>query len=719
MKKLISTSFLFLSVFLSPLVYACSCVGQINAGFIHASTKVLPANAKGVLFLSPFSPDIIHFEGPGEMIVRRHQPPQISANDFEIFSGESKEKIAATIQYLQPFDSSVNSENAIYTFNTDKLEHDFLKKKSENVSIKRLIKQKLISKLNNADVDNLIRVSPINGFKVGQTYTVRYLGKASEWSAPSSIEVTIDNMEFDAQKSQPRLLAEGGVQLEALAQATRSGSCSSIQVSQVQRLSFPLDSQMEKYKEAITIFRKTNLARPSPYFMAPEIDFHSRSLCSRHEYGKTSSSDQHEMLVARCGIETQDVMVDALVGFLEVEDKLRATNSINVSFKKIPAENCNGFHLLNEALRTNNIDQVKANLCALPKEEARWYPNRFPLASLPDVNAIWNLRNTLNIEERPCLTAFLERVISESKETPTEAITYYKDVLLSLLSSNDPSNISQAQETFRNLDFGLSVNATESSNDEPRKQILLKLLKPELLDFVENGTALQTETAGIFLGELANADQATIDRLFKVSKQDMNRAGAATRALAHLLPDNPQLHELLVEQINEPTLLENASLLYAKVAGKQNPKQAVDFLIKASIAESQEAMSRFPDFKDNADAAIPFLVGLLSYENSERRDDALRILIQLYRGQAQIIQALKQSLRVDSNQVKPPFPIYYLRDLGAGINLLKPEIAHLSVLPMSRDDKDSLKRLIRELKISKSEKNKMMKNLKDSVAIED
>ncbi|MFZ6818586.1 hypothetical protein [Undibacterium sp. Ji22W] len=291
--------------------------------------------------------------------------------------------------------------------------------------------------------------------------------------------------------------------------------------------------------------------------------------------------------------------------------------------------------------------------------------------------------------------------------------------MLSLLSSGDPSNISQAQETFRSLDFGLSAHATESSKVKSRKQVLLNFLKPELLDFMENGTALQSETAGFFLGELANADQTTIDRLFKVSKLDLNRAGAATRTLAHLVPDYPQLSEVLIEQINEPTLLENASLLYADVAGKQNPKQAVDFLIKASIAGSQEAMSRFPDFKDNADAAIPFLVGLLSYENSERRDDALRILIQLYRGQAQIIRALKQSLRVDSNQVKPPFPIYYLHDLGAGINLLKPEIAHLSSLQMSSYDKDSLTKLIQELKISKSEKNKMMKNLKDSVAIED
>jgi hypothetical protein len=352
-------------------------------------------------------------------------------------------------------------------------------------------------------------------------------------------------------------------------------------------------------------------------------------------------------------------------------------------------------------------------------EEARWYPNRFPLASLPDVNAIWNLRNTLNIEERPCLTAFLERVISESKETPTEAITYYKDVLLSFLSSNDPSNISKAQETFRNLNFGLSINATESSNDEPRKQALLKLLKPELLDFIEDGTVIQADTAGIFLGELVNADQETIDRLFKVSKQDLNRAQAATHTLAQLVPDYPQLHELLLEQINEPSLLENASLLYAKVAGKQNPKKAVDFLIKASIAGSQEAMSRIPVFKDNADAAIRPLIELLSNKKSEQRKDALRILIQLYRGQTEIIQALKQSLRVDRNQVKPPLSIYYLRDLGDGINLLKPEIAHLSILQMSSYEKDSLKRLIQELKISKSEKNKMMKNLKDSVVIED
>ncbi|MFZ6818585.1 hypothetical protein [Undibacterium sp. Ji22W] len=171
MKKLINAGFLFLCIFLSPMMYACSCAGQINAGFIHASTKVLPVNAKGVLFLSPFIPDIIHFEGPRVMIVRRHQLPNIRASDFEIFEGESKKIIAATIQSLQPFDSKVDSENAIYTFNTDKLERDFLKKKSKNISIKRLIKQKLISKLNNADVDNLIRVSPINGFKVGQTYT--------------------------------------------------------------------------------------------------------------------------------------------------------------------------------------------------------------------------------------------------------------------------------------------------------------------------------------------------------------------------------------------------------------------------------------------------------------------------------------------------------------------------------------------------------------------
>lgn len=719
MKKMFGTGLVFACILFSQIAYACSCTQQTNAGFVHATTKVLPQNAKGVLFLKQFNADIIYFEEPRIGIISRRQPIQISANDFEIRIGESREKVAVAIQSLQQFDSNANSEIAFYTFRTDKLERDFLRKKSQNASIKKLIKQKHISRSSTENFGNLIRVSPINGFKIGQTYSFRYLGKTSDWTYPTSMEVTINDENVDAQESRPRLQADGEAQLEALAQATGSGSCSSTQVSQVQRLSFRLDSQMEKYKDALMLFPKTNIARPTPYFMVPEIDFHHRSICSQPKYGKTSSSDQHEILVARCGIEPQEVVVNALVGFLEVEDKLTESNSVNVTFKKIPVESCNGFQLLNEALNTNNITQVKANLCALPMEESRWDSGGSPPVSLPNVNAIWNLRNWLNAEEKSCLTTFLERVVIESKETPNEALAYYKDSLLPLLSSTDLREISQAQQSFDNLNFGLSITVRDSIRNNNRKQILLNTLKSELLNLIETGSVPQSETAGHFLGELANADQEVIDRLFRISRQDHDRARAATRTLARLVPEDPQLQEILLEQIKEPSLLENASLLYADVAGKQNPQKAVDFLIKSSIAGSREALSRLPEFKDYADTAIPPLVELLSHEDNELRNDAFRILTQLYRGQSEIIHALKQSIRIDRDQAEPPFPIYCLYDLGDGINLLKPEIEYLSSLKMSDFDKDSLKSLIMKLNISKREKNRIVKNLNGTATIKD
>ncbi len=714
MKKIIGSALTLICIVLSPLAHACSCFRQESAGFIHSNTKILPANAKGVLFLDQFNSDVIHFERPGVMILSRHQPKGLRADDFEIINIKQQERIPANIQTLHPFDLNANPEGAFYVFNTDKLERDFLKKKSQNNSISRLLRLKLIRKLNESNFENLVRVSPAKGFKIGQTYSVRYLGKTSNWAYPTAIEVTIDGEELDMQKKPAKLNADGEVRIEAIQQATQSGMCSSIQVSQVQRLSLPFDSQMEKFKDAMLIFPKTSVLRLSPYFMMPEIGFHSPSLCGQDNYGKTSSTDQHEILVARCEIEPQEVVVNALVGFLEVEDNLRLTNSIHVAFKKIPTENCNGFHLIDEALNTANIDRLKVSLCALQDEESRWNQNVPKIASVPNVSAIWNLRNSFTVEEKQCLTAFLERVIIESKETPIDAIGFYKESLISLLRSNDPGAIAQAESTFRNLDFGLSIHDTESSAGENRKQELLHLLKPDLLSMIEHGSLQQAGTAGSFLGELRTVDQATIDRLFVVLTKDHSRTRAVSRTLALIAPNEPRLHEMLIAQTNDPALLENASSLYADVAGKQNPKKAIVFLVKAIVQGSREAISRLPEFKDDADAAIPSLVEILTNESSERRNEAFRILIQLYRGQAEIIHALKQSLRLDSHRDGTSLPIYHLRDLGKDINLFKPEIEQLSGLPMSELEKESLKQLVKKLDVSTRDKNKMMRNLETS-----
>lgn len=184
------------ALLLSGIAAACYCPYQEEAGFVHANLKRLPANAKGVLFLSP-----------------RGEPPlNITEKDFVITSDKQAGTLNAVLSYpMQP-------------------------------------------------TSELVRVGATTGFKPGAHYTIRYVGHSENWAYPLSVDFTVDASTVNTKSLSYRIQLDGPPQRRLLGMGDGRGSCWSNQPVIAQDFHYVLPESLQPYKQAMTYFSETRTA---------------------------------------------------------------------------------------------------------------------------------------------------------------------------------------------------------------------------------------------------------------------------------------------------------------------------------------------------------------------------------------------------------------------------------------------------------------------------
>lgn len=199
---------------------ACSCSPRPDAGFIHATVKRLPANARGALFLIP-----------GD---------SIKPEAFLITSDKEPGPLKAAITWPQLSERETNRF--------------------------------------------LARVAPAAGFKPGAHYTIRYKGGSKAWRYPFQTDFFIDSEALDTAKANYQLVLDGPPTRQLLLQSTHSGSCSSQQPAAVQEFHYTVPDDYAPYSDALFYYSdETPAAEPYFAALCENDSFGVTALGGNHD----------------------------------------------------------------------------------------------------------------------------------------------------------------------------------------------------------------------------------------------------------------------------------------------------------------------------------------------------------------------------------------------------------------------------------------------------
>lgn len=182
------------ALLLTGAAAACSCPVPERAGFIHASLKHLPANARGALFLAP-----------GGM-------PPVDADDFVITSDAAPDRLPAALSYPD------------------------------------------VGAAHRLRGQQLVRIGPARGFTPGTRYTIRYTGEAHNWRHAANIEFLIDPAPLAPGALHYQIVPEGPPQRRLQLMGDGRGSCSSHQPVIAQEFRYVLPAALLPYRQAVMFF---------------------------------------------------------------------------------------------------------------------------------------------------------------------------------------------------------------------------------------------------------------------------------------------------------------------------------------------------------------------------------------------------------------------------------------------------------------------------------
>ncbi|WP_332856466.1 hypothetical protein [Duganella sp. S19_KUP01_CR8] len=341
----------------SHSVMACSCPWVEPAGFVHATLKRLPANARGVLFLTP-------------------QGAPSSSTNARAFSITSNEETG-------PLTVTVSSPD--------------MGQERPGMATQRLL-----------------RIGPAGGFKPGARYTISYVGPAGKWAHPTTIDVAIDTQPLDMKSLQYTLAIDGAPERRLLQISDGRGSCVSRQPVVSQTFHYGLPPELQPYLNGVAYFSEV---RTKAGFTA--ITYHATA-CDITPFAQTAYSGGKDLIYANCEESHAAQSIRGWVGLLEVEDRLHLTKPVVVDLSKASGKACNGMGMLKEALTNHDADKAIAIACSIQYEQPfdgvftpykQIKPKHPTAADLPSIEALADLKKLASNEERTCI----EQVVSHLK----------------------------------------------------------------------------------------------------------------------------------------------------------------------------------------------------------------------------------------------------------------------------------------------------------------
>lgn len=636
----------------APLIQACSCIFSGNKS-IFISGDHLPANARGVLFMSNEAADL-YLESAGDHIeLLRAVPPPLTADAFSITEDGSHKSLKVVVQRLHAMDQIDSQQPTRYFRLVDPLYRTCMKERYDGKSEVRCADGKhyveygapvdqLVASGKIQDVsadydksDGLFRVGPAGGFEAGKTYVIRFKSKSAEQRAarmgPEQITVTIGPSFAISDQDHFTISLRGQPRRQMLELAT-GGSCSLDYPMIVQNLGYNIPAAYAPYREALRYF--TVEQRPSVAGNAASHEGgyttaqYRSSVCSQIGFGGSELGAGLELSATSCTDYRQSsplTRVKGYVGFLEVEDKLHETPVEAIDFGRAKGNACDSFSFLQQAIADQDVEQIRQSVCSIrnvPYQQDQHSPD--PKQFVPTLSRLTKDKDptTLGCADS-ALVAMTNSVTTLDVQTAQSVAT----ILLDNLGST-------------NLDVRNSA------------AVAISTFAAGIRTRMESGNA----PTGLNLSILAPA----IPVLAKIMIEPNQDFGTSQAAVSTLQVFGPQAHAALPILLNYHGApdYQLPSLLVA--IGPRNPR-VFSYLLELVKQERPEAITALGEMGANARAAAPLLFQQAETSDQEYlRQVAMNALTNISDDDAHLVAMITANLKYRSPDPKggPPHTNY-------------------------------------------------------------
>lgn len=564
-----------------PQSLACSCIGFEMDGFIHPDVTVLPANARGVLFLAP-----------ADMT--------LAPAMFTVAAGSGVAAGKATIEpVILPAAHPLSA---------------------------RL-----------PQGSRLVRVGVEGGFAAGMHYTVGFDYGKPHAARHDSVSFDIDPAPFDLAVQRFAIRLDGPARRTMLALESGSGSCSSTEAALVQDFHIQVPAPLQRYLPALSLLSEGQDARPGAAYAPVEYRL---SLCTPPSYDHGALQAPQELLYRDCRAPVDRVHLRAWVGMLEVDARMVAAEPAVADFTPARATTCSPYGMLREAIERGNSSETATLACAL----GRWGEFRQRLIDLDKepvpTPAQWRQLVRLPEEEiAACGMAAFGEMLTTSRPGGPAFLTTYLALAKERLRSHDQAVVAATLNGL--VDMQSTISARQRSA-WPAETLLPFL--PELLLAVDAdgpGTSRALKLIGSFGPMARNA----VPHLREVVEQERRQAGTALEALASIVPDDPAFQQSLIGWAHRPALGATPALVFARVAGTSRPQDAVALLLPLVQADNLSAIDALAELGPAAAPATAVLLAKMDQGPDKYvRAQALRAAIRVAADEAEAASTLSRKL---------------------------------------------------------------------------
>lgn len=341
----------------SETAHACSCEVEVPDGFVPrhrdnhtARPLVLPRNAHGVLF--HYRPEYYATRGAGRSLLVLDEPKALRDADFSAVDSVTKKTLPLRLRRLEADERSAYDKIAVLA---DRALADCDAKPRPACELlepgmdgerwlESLLERKVAVDVTASVIasSGLFRIEPVDGFEPGHEYVFTYGHAEARFPIEYRVRIATEPL-TPTMLTGGQLLAEGLMAGRTLS-LPHGGSCSEEEAAVAQNIRFDLSPGLEPFKEAMLFFVRRAVAG------GEEVWSYRGDLCSVTPYGGSTLGLGVELVYRTCarplgGREWPDnFLLRGSYGLLQVEDELRSTPELSLSFERASSAYCTAAH---------------------------------------------------------------------------------------------------------------------------------------------------------------------------------------------------------------------------------------------------------------------------------------------------------------------------------------------------------------------------------------
>jgi hypothetical protein len=636
----------------APPSMACQCIAFGVQGFIHPDITVLPANAKGVLFLAPAS-----------------LTPAPEMFTVAMASGAPAGKATIEPVVLPP---------------------------AHPLSVRL------------PDGARLVRIGVEGGFTAGTHYTIGFVQGDAFSVRHAGVSFDIDPTPFDLVAQRFAVQLDGPARRTMLDVADGGGMCAAAEAALVQDFHIAIPDALQRYLPALSLLAEEQDARPGAAYAPVQ---YRPSLCTPPLVDQGALPAGRELIHRDCGSPVDRVHLRAWVGMLEVDERVVAAKTAVADFGPARSLGCSPYGMLRDAIERDDAGDTTHLACELGRPgDLRLASIDLDKEPVPAPAQWLKLVRLADAQTAACGMAAMQRMLVMSKPGHPALRSAYLTLAQERLRGHDRAAVDATLMQLAELQDTMTHERGPGRAPAWPKDAILPLL-PELLQAVDAGGPA-TVRALQLIGAFGPQARSAAPRLREVAEQDRPEAIFAVQALASIIPADPALQQSLLDWARRPALGSAPALAFARVAGQSRPREAVALLLPRAQANDTSAIDALAEIGPAAASATAVLFDRM--ERSPERyvqARALRAAIKVAPDEAAVVGTLARSLLGPPNPNLSPSDYAGLARFKAHAVDFVPVLEHLIDGMRWPFQKVALRTLVSAMALSEAQKQALLERL--------